>query len=182
MQYSGSLVPGVNGFFLRFYQLPAAQGLTVSGVKEVSFLTGKKSWSVLLSIASRGSLRSLHRHDFHSTHFRSLASLTKIMIGMFRPPNPEKARVRLASSSACLRSVMSSEMPTRYCGLPSASRIGTLRVWQDPDPFVPGMHEFFRRVHQLAASQGLAIPAGEEISLLKRKDIIVSLSDQLLWG
>ena len=32
------------------------------------------------------------------------------------------------ASSARLRSVMSSEMPRRYCGLPSLSRIGTLSV------------------------------------------------------
>ena len=97
---------------------------------------------------------------------------------ILKPISTSCSRARASSSCARLRSVMSSEMPTRYFGVPSAPEHRHLDGVEEPQTPMGGLDGFFRDVDHLPAGQHGAVLRLEEARLLLGKEVVVALADR----
>ena len=79
----------------------------------------------------------------------------------------DRNQLPLVLEDTCVRSVMSSEMPSKYSGSPDASRIGTFFVWRTRRPRSRVVDRLVGDVEDLAAVHGLAVPRHEVLGLFR---------------
>ncbi len=96
---------------------------------------------------------------------------------ILKPISTSCSRARASSSCARLRSVMSSEMPTRYFGVPSAPSTGHFDGVQIAETPMRGLDSFLGNFDHPPAVQHGAVLRHEEVGLLFGKEIVVASSD-----